>query len=135
MIYLYGLDVAPHRTGDGGDLRHHARAVHHGDAHFQELVGTGHPLGRERLARIRRHAQERLQSIRIALLDGLRVRGDDLLHLVQATGERLCIVERDAAPQLRRACSHARGVLEAARRQAHERVVLISVVQRQAHER
>ena len=57
------------------------------------------------------------------------------LHLRKALPERRGVVEGDAAPQLRRAGGDAGGVLEAAGRQAHERLLVVGVAAGQLHER
>ena len=135
MVDLDGLDIAARRARDGSDLGHHAGTVLHGNAHFQEALRGGHPRRRQRPASLGGFGQECRERCAVVRCKRICERADDTLHLSQPFSQSLAIVKRDAAPQLGRAGRDARGILEAAGGQAHERLLVVGMPARQMHER
>ena len=135
MVDLDGLDVAPHLAGDGGDLGHHAGAILHRDANLQQALGARQPCGRQRAAGIGCLGEQAGQRCAIARFKRVGELPDDALHLAQTTQKRIFVVEGDTAPQLGRAGRDARGVLEPARRQAHERILALCMAHGKLHKR
>ena len=135
MVDLDGLDIASCLACDGGGLRHHAFAILHGYAHFEQLFRTRNPGCGKRPAGIRRCGQKRDHGFAIPRLEGMCEPAYDLANLVEPAPERFGVVEGDAAPELRRSCSDASGIFETACRQPKQCLLIVGMTARKLHER
>ncbi len=135
MVDLDGLDIAPRLARYRRRLCDDALAVLHGNAHLEKLLGARHPCGGKGSAGFGGMAQKRGHGLAVPRFERLGELPDDIAYLGEAPAQCGGVVECDAAPQLRRTGGDARRILEAARRKAEQRLLVVGVPARKLDER